>query len=193
MYKQRKQSFLTLRQKEWKYTNFCWNRQCKSSLHRFYALIFFVVKALRQWRQILEAMKCLTHRFITLSLHRLCCPALVAPSFCPPSLPSSVPPPSCPSLMHIPFLFLYLYKPFKSDLEAIQSYSLVPLFPHHVARDYVKLRWAPDKRTEGSTLLSGYPFPRDPPPFPQNIHCLPLKPKYMMQLTRCGKLITAFC
>jgi hypothetical protein len=25
--------------------------------HRFYALIFFVVKVLRQWRQILEAMK----------------------------------------------------------------------------------------------------------------------------------------
>jgi hypothetical protein len=33
------------------------NCQSKSSFDRFYALIFFFVKALRQWRQIREAMK----------------------------------------------------------------------------------------------------------------------------------------
>ncbi len=33
------------------------NCQWNSLLHRFYALIFFFVKALRQWRQIREAMK----------------------------------------------------------------------------------------------------------------------------------------
>jgi hypothetical protein len=40
-----------------KYTNFSLNCQDKSTLHRFYALILLVVKALRQWRQIREAMK----------------------------------------------------------------------------------------------------------------------------------------
>jgi hypothetical protein len=40
-----------------KITNFLGNCQWNSSLHRFYALIFFLVKALRQWWQILEAMK----------------------------------------------------------------------------------------------------------------------------------------
>ncbi len=33
------------------------NWQSKSSLHCFFALIFFIVKVLRQWRQIWEAMK----------------------------------------------------------------------------------------------------------------------------------------
>jgi hypothetical protein len=39
------------------YTIFFLNCQCKSSLHRFYALISFFVMALRQWRQIRGAMK----------------------------------------------------------------------------------------------------------------------------------------
>ncbi len=38
-------------------TNFFGNYQWNSSLHRFCALIFFFVKALRQWWQIREAMK----------------------------------------------------------------------------------------------------------------------------------------
>jgi hypothetical protein len=37
--------------------NFFGNRQWNSSLHHFYALIFFCIKALRQWRQIQEALK----------------------------------------------------------------------------------------------------------------------------------------
>jgi hypothetical protein len=40
-----------------KITNFLANCQWNSSLHCFYALIFFFVKALRQWWQIQEAMK----------------------------------------------------------------------------------------------------------------------------------------
>jgi hypothetical protein len=40
-----------------KMNEFFFNYQHKSSLHRFYALMFLVVKALRQWRQIREAMQ----------------------------------------------------------------------------------------------------------------------------------------
>ncbi len=81
------------------------NCQWNSSLHRFYALIFFFLKALRQWWQIREAMKRwnvdygkklkqwsddafnagieieamerLTLHRIASSLHRFCCPALI--------------------------------------------------------------------------------------------------------------------
>jgi hypothetical protein len=34
-----------------------WNFQCKSSLHHFYALLFFVLKALRQWWLTRKAMQ----------------------------------------------------------------------------------------------------------------------------------------
>jgi succinate dehydrogenase/fumarate reductase cytochrome b subunit len=41
-------------------TNFFWKLPMEfiaSSLHRFYALIFVFFKALKQWKQIQEAMK----------------------------------------------------------------------------------------------------------------------------------------
>ncbi len=88
-----------------KITNFLGNYQWNSSLHCFYALIFFFVKALRQWWQIreamkwwnvdydkklkqwsdevcnagieIEAMKRLTLHRIASSLHHFCCPALL--------------------------------------------------------------------------------------------------------------------
>jgi hypothetical protein len=102
--KAKKTMFFSFATASTKITNFRGNCQWNSSLHRFYALIFFFVEAFRQWWQIREAMKRwnvdygkklkqwsdeafnagieieakkhLTLHRIASSLHCSCCPAL---------------------------------------------------------------------------------------------------------------------
>ncbi len=104
MWRQRRRCFFTLLRKIRRKKNFFWNCQWDSLLHRFCALILFVVKVLRQWWRIreaikwwnvnygkklkqwsdeafnagkeIEAMKHLTLHRIASSLHHFCCPAL---------------------------------------------------------------------------------------------------------------------
>ncbi len=57
MYRQRRWCFSAFAMEITEITNFFGNCQWNSLLHRFFALILFFVKALRQWSRIREAMK----------------------------------------------------------------------------------------------------------------------------------------